>query len=153
MVSGPFTRAELARLVGISVEELQAYQERRLLQPPRRRRGRPDDLAFHREHAERLSFIKRALSVGYSLEDIAKLVDPHALVTCRDVFETTVGSAQAAMYREPQRAQALAQIAEICPRVGSRNDCPIVRSLTMPYGTGAQPSARKGTPWRGHHER
>jgi DNA-binding transcriptional MerR regulator len=129
MASGPFTVAQLARAVDMRIEQVRHYQELGLLQAPRRQRGRSADVAFHAEHLQRLRFIKRALSVGYSLEDIARLVDPHALVTCRDVYETTVRSMQEAMEREPQRATALRQLAEICPRVGGRAACPIIAAL------------------------
>jgi DNA-binding transcriptional MerR regulator len=129
MASGPFTVAQLARAVDMRIEQVRHYQELGLLQAPRRQRGRSADVAFHAEHVQRLRFIKRALSVGYSLEDIARLVDPHSLVTCRDVYETTMRSVQNAMEREPQRANALRQLAEICPRVGDRAACPIIASL------------------------
>jgi len=129
MASGPFTVAQLARAVDMSIRQVRRYQELGLLQAPRRQRGRSADVAFHPEHVQRLRFIKRALSVGYSLEDVAKLVDPHSLVTCRDVYETTMRSMQKAMEQEPQRATALAQLAETCPRVGGRADCPIIASL------------------------
>jgi MerR family mercuric resistance operon transcriptional regulator len=133
MASGPFTVAQLARIVGMSIGQVRRYQELGLLQAPRRRRGRSADVSFHAEHVQRLRFIKRALSVGYALEDIAKLVDPYSLGTCRDVYETTMRSMQRAMEHEPRRAKALAQLAEICPRVGSRGDCPIIASLTQEF--------------------
>lgn len=129
MVSGPFTRAQLARLLGITVREIQSYRDCGLLQPPRRRRGRTGDLAFHLEHVERLRFIKRALHAGYSLEDIARLVDPDALLTCRDVYEATVRCAEELRTQEPQRAESLAQLAEACPKVGGRAECPILSSF------------------------
>jgi DNA-binding transcriptional MerR regulator len=129
MASGPFNVAQLARAVDVTIGQVRHYHELGLLQAPRRQRGRSADVAFHAEHLQRLRFIKRALSVGYSLEDIARLVDPHALVTCRDVYETTMRSMQKAMEQEPQRAQALGQLAEMCPRVGGRADCPIMASL------------------------
>jgi DNA-binding transcriptional MerR regulator len=91
MASGPFTVAQLARAVDMSIGQVRHYHELGLLQAPRRQRGRSADVA-HAEHLQRLRFIKRALSVGYSLEDIAGLVDPHAVVTCRVVYETTMRS-------------------------------------------------------------
>lgn len=129
MVSGPFTRAQLAHVAGLSVEDIEFYQEHGLLQPPRRRRGRRGDVAFHREHVERLRFIRRALSVGYTLEDIMQLDDPHALVTCGDVYQATMQRVQQTEASEPQRAAALAQLAEKCPRMGTRVECPVIRHL------------------------
>lgn len=131
MVSGPFTRAQLARVVGASLDDIRLYEKLGLLQPLRRRRGRSGDLAYHREHVERLRFIRRALSVGYELADIAKLVSPHALTTCRDVHDLTLQRARQAQETEPKRAAALAQLVEKCPRVGTRADCPILAGLEV----------------------
>ena len=75
MSSGPFTVAELARAVGMSVDEVRAYRAGGLLQAPRRRRSRSGDLAFHAEHVDRLRFIQRALAYGFSAERYA-LVPP-----------------------------------------------------------------------------
>jgi DNA-binding transcriptional MerR regulator len=64
MVSGPFTRGQLARLVGASRSDIQLYESLGLLPPLRRRRGRAGDLAYHREHVDRLRFTRLARSVG-----------------------------------------------------------------------------------------
>jgi DNA-binding transcriptional MerR regulator len=127
METGPFTLAQLARIVGLSSQEIRHYADRGLLQPPRRRRSRSGDLAFHREHVERLRFIQRALAVGYSLDDIRRLVDPHALVTCRDVYETTAH--RVCEHPDPDRAAALQELMNSCPRVGGRTACPILSTL------------------------
>src|ERR1700753_437115 len=86
MASGPFTLAQLARAVGMSIEDVEFYWDRGLLQPARRRPGRSDDSGYHQEHVDRLHFIKRALEYGFSLEVISKLVDDTAMVTCNDVY-------------------------------------------------------------------
>jgi DNA-binding transcriptional MerR regulator len=129
MESGPFTLAQLVRITGIGAREIRLYAERRLLQAPRRRRSRSGDVAFHREHVDRLRFIQRALAVGYSLEDIGRLVDPHALVTCRDVYETTAQRARAQQADDPRSAAALEELMGSCPRVGGRTACPILATL------------------------
>jgi len=138
MVSGPFTRAELARFAGVSLEEVDLYQQLSLLQPARRRRSRSGDYGYHREHVERLRFIRRALSLGYMLEDIAKLVDSTRMVTCRDVYDATMHRVREAEAHEPKRAAALAQLAETCPRKGRRVDCPILAALKNAKPAAAQ---------------
>src|SRR5690349_18434813 len=89
MASGPFTLAQLAEAAGMSVDDVRFYRDSGLMQPPHRVRGRTDDVAFGAEHVERLKFIKRALTCGYTHEDIARFVDPAVLVTCGDVYATT----------------------------------------------------------------
>jgi DNA-binding transcriptional MerR regulator len=129
MASGPFTLAQLARLTGVSSRDIRLYSERGLLQPPRRRRSRSGDVAFHNEHVERLRFIQRALAVGYSMDDIRRLVDPHALVTCRDVYETTARRLHEQQSDDPERAAALERLLNSCPKVGGRSACPILSTL------------------------
>jgi hypothetical protein len=68
----------------VDADEVRFYRDIRLLQPPRRVRGRSDDTAFISEHVERLRFIRRAVNCGLTHEDIAELVDPEVLVTCGD---------------------------------------------------------------------
>ena len=63
------------------------------------------------------------------MDDIARLADPAAAATCRDVYDTTIHGAQSAVDREPARSAALRQIAEGCPRKGTRAQCPIIRGL------------------------
>lgn len=129
MVSGPLTLAQLARVSGIDSRDIRLYADRGLLQPPRRRRSRSGDVAFHNEHVDRLRFIQRALAVGYSLDDIARLVDDHALVTCRDVYETTAHRVQQRQAEDPERATCLKELMDSCPRVGGRAACPILSTL------------------------
>jgi DNA-binding transcriptional MerR regulator len=129
MESGPFTLAQLARITAVSTRDIRFYADRRLLQPPRRRRSRSGDVAFHGEHVERLRFIRRALAVGYSLDDIGRLVDPNALVTCRDVYETTAHRVHEEQAKDPERAAGLKRLMATCPGVGSRTECPILSRL------------------------
>lgn len=89
MASGPFTLAQLAKAAGMSVDDVRFYRDSGLMQPPHRVGGRTDDVAFGAGHVERLKFIKRALTCGYTHEDIAEFVNPVAMVTCGDVYATT----------------------------------------------------------------
>ena len=73
----------------MSIEDVRAYRDQGLLQRARRQRSRTDDFAFQAEHLERLQFIKRALEYGLTVTDIARIVDPAALVTCGDVYAVT----------------------------------------------------------------
>jgi DNA-binding transcriptional MerR regulator len=85
MASRFFTRGELADAAGIGVDDVRFYQDRGLLQAPRRRQGRSNDFAFYPEHADRLHFIRRALWYGFTYVDIAELVAGEGLLTRGDV--------------------------------------------------------------------
>jgi MerR family mercuric resistance operon transcriptional regulator len=135
MASGPFTLAQLARAAGMSIDDVRSYRDRGLLQPPRRRRSRTDDFAFQAEHVERLQFIKRALLCGFSLDDVAEIVDPNSLVTCGDVRALTDRRLQ--QMREAGRADTpmaanLRRLLDVCAAVGPRRDCKIIEALSSP---------------------
>ena len=135
MASGPFTLAQLAGAAGMSIDDVRFYRDRGLLQPPRRRRGRSDDFAFQREHLDRLHFIKCALDYGFTVEDIAELLDPAALVTCGDVRTLTqrrLDQIRQSGEAAAPKADALAQLRERCAGVGSRKDCTILMALADP---------------------
>ena len=135
MASEPFTLGQLAKAGGVSVDDLRFYRDSGLLQPPRRARGRTDDFAFGTEHVERLKFIRRALACGLTHEDIAGLVDPHALVTCGDVY--AIAARRLKHLRKGGKADTpaatyLAQVTGACARMGSGTDCNILQELSRP---------------------
>lgn len=135
MASGPFSLARLAKAAGMSIDEVRSYRDRGFLQPPRRHRDRAGRLSFHTEHVERLEFIKRALSCGFTHEDIATFIDPAALLTCGDVYTVAnrrLEAMRAAGKADTQEAACLSQISEQCTRVGTRWDCKILEALSGP---------------------
>src|SRR5260370_12368543 len=83
----PATIAGLARRAGVDVETIRSYERMGLLPKPRRRLGRSGDAAYHSEHLERLTFIRRATELGFSLEAIGDLLGiTGGLRTCGDVY-------------------------------------------------------------------
>ena len=135
MASGPFTLAQLARAAGMRIEDVRSYRDQGLLQRPRRQRSRTDDFAYQAEHLERLQFIKRALEYGLTVSDIARIVDPAALVTCGDVYAVTaqrLEQIRRAGGGDTPVAVALARLLDVCGRVGSRQDCQILGALANP---------------------
>ncbi len=133
MAQGCFTLAQLAQHVDISLDEVRLYRDRGLLPAPRRMRSRSDDVAFRDEHVDRLKFIKRALECGLALEDIARLVDPAALVTCSDVYavaERRLEQVRRSGGPDTPAAAILEKLLEACPRVGPRRDCRILATLS-----------------------
>ena len=133
MASGTFTIGQLARAAGMSIDDVQSYLDRGLLQRPRRQRGRSDDVAYHLEHLERLKFIKHALSCGFTLDDVVQMTHPGALVTCGDVFALT--QRRLDIMRDSGDANTIAaarleKLSETCPGIGPRRDCPILETLS-----------------------
>ena len=140
---GPFTLVELARAVGMSVDDVRFYGECGLLQPPRRQRGRTGDLAFQADHVERLRFIQRAIAHGLFLEDIERFVDDATLVTCNDVRRIAVH--RLATYRIARGSKhptviALGKLIASCGGIGARRDCQILLTLAKGEPGADQPN-------------
>jgi MerR family mercuric resistance operon transcriptional regulator len=132
----PATIAELARRSGVDVASIRLYERVGLLPKPRRRRGRTGDAAYHQEHLERLVFIRRAVDLGFSLEDIAELAGlKGGLQTSNDVYQI-VERHRAGLRRriaELTRLEAAVKaLADTCPKKGPRSDCPILAALSRP---------------------
>jgi MerR family transcriptional regulator, mercuric resistance operon regulatory protein len=130
----PATIAELARRSGIDVASIRLYEEIGLLPRPRRRRGRRGDAAYHQEHFDRLAFIKRARDLGLPLETIAELVGVNGgLRTCNDIYQIVqrhlAGLRQGPGQPTPMET-TLKNLADACPRKGSRSDCVILAALS-----------------------
>ena len=137
MAAGPFTLRQLAGEVGVDADTVRILLRYGVLQPPRGRKG---DVAFHEEHVERLSFIKQALAVGFHLDDIARLVDPSGLITCRDVY-AIASQRLNEMRRTNEDTRSLAALIwdcrtlsqdariQVCPAKGRREECPILAKL------------------------
>lgn len=84
-VADALTIGQVARRAGVHVETIRYYERRRLLaEPPRRRSGYR---AYPVEAVRRIRFIKGAQDLGFSLDEIAELLEMRvtANTTCGDV--------------------------------------------------------------------
>jgi DNA-binding transcriptional MerR regulator len=117
----------------MSASDVQLYRDCGLLPPLKRQRTRYDDFGFQVEHVERLRFIGRALRCGFSLEDIAKMVDERALVTCNDVYRIATHRLET-LRHDPDSGDgtvgALSELIATCAATGGRRDCQILAALS-----------------------
>ncbi len=84
--SKPFLRSgEVASLSGVSADTLRHYERMKLLPAPRRSSG--NYRMYPSETVERVQVIRRALAVGFSLNEIAQIhkVRESGGAPCRDV--------------------------------------------------------------------
>lgn len=135
-LSAPATIAGLAREAGVDVESIRVYQRLGLLPEARRRQGRSGDVAYHREHFERLIFIRRAEKLGFSFESIGEMLGlGGGLRTCADVCRIverhlaevrTRASADEIGWLE----RALVPLLAASPRSGLAKDSPIIVMLS-----------------------
>jgi MerR family transcriptional regulator, mercuric resistance operon regulatory protein len=84
-MSTALTIGRLARLAGVNVETIRYYQRRGLVAEPARAQG-----AYRHYPAEavsRLHFIKRAQALGFTLEEVAGLLDLSRVNACAETRE------------------------------------------------------------------
>jgi MerR family mercuric resistance operon transcriptional regulator len=124
--------AELARGAGVGVETVRYYQRRGLLPDPRPQRTGARGIRHYGPYeARRLRFIRSAQSAGFTLEEIAELLDldtsddrPRARAMAHDRI-----AALDAKIAELQTArQSLARLAGECAK-GGAGPCPIIASF------------------------
>ena len=73
MAERPYLRSgELARLAGVSPDTLRHYERRKLLAVPRRSSG--NYRLYPPETVDRVRLIRRALAVGFSLPELARIL-------------------------------------------------------------------------------
>ena len=142
------TIAGLAIASGVDVESIQRYHEAGLLSPPRRIAGRSARRGYHRDHLDRLKFIRRARNMGFSLEAIGQLLGAKGgMVTCGDALRVATRHLDAVraeladpkVAADPNRSASLTAIERVvtpliehCSKNGSTSSCLMLRMLSGP---------------------
>lgn len=130
---------KLAQAAAVPIDTIRYYERSGLLPPPSRRAS--GYRCYDNSAVLRLRFIRRAKQLGFTLADIAELMQ----LSARQDVQAVKHTAQArlddlqARIRELQRMRrGLKQLVDHCPGQGRAADCPILNSLTTDLDT-AQP--------------
>lgn len=119
---------QLATAGGVGVETIRYYQRRGLLAEPVKPLG--GHRRYPAEMVKQLRFIRRAQALGFTLEEIEELLQPHTAV-CADTRALAVHKLdlidQKINMLTDMRA-ALAELVERCAQVQSE-PCPIMEAL------------------------
>ena len=131
MPTHAFTIGKLAVAAGVGIETVRYYQRRGILAEPKRANG--GFRAYDHSHVECLQFIRRALDLGFSLDDAAELVTLSRLANRKKL--RAVARARAAEIRQRMTklsavAHALEHLADCCEHTPAGEACPIVAALT-----------------------
>lgn len=127
---------ELARQAGVSVDTIRFYEQQGLLEAPARTHSKYRE--FEPQALQRLSFIRRARELGFSLEEIGELL---VLAAAEEAGAKDVRDLTAAKLQDVRRRiQKLNRIAEsleglLCLCRGdqvTRAHCPILNAFTAP---------------------
>lgn len=140
------TISRLADAAGVHVETVRYYQRRGLLREP----PRPLGSVRHYDATDvgRLQFIRRAQAMGFSLEEIAELVQLKGQGACehtRQLTELKLADVRRKLTELRRLERELAQLAAECARSPSDACCPTLDRLetTRPVAKAAGGSTRK----------
>jgi MerR family mercuric resistance operon transcriptional regulator len=121
---------ELAERAGVHIETIRYYQRLGLMPNPRRQYGtvrRYDEQAI-----ERLRFIKRAQALGFSLEEVKRLLELSVGEHCAETREVAGEKAKVVEQKIADlRAMqgALQKLIRACDVGGRGRGCPIIETL------------------------
>ncbi len=129
--SATFTIGVLAACSGVSVETIRYYQRRGLLrEPPRPAHG---IRRYGAEHADRVHFIKSAQRLGFTLEDVSRLLVLDDGMQCAEARRTAMhhlGDVQQKLCDLRAIERQLQTLVNLCSMHASENiQCPLIASL------------------------
>ncbi|UTW10976.1 heavy metal-responsive transcriptional regulator [Marinobacterium rhizophilum] len=121
---------DIAKGSGLSVETIRYYERRGLISPLGRL---PSGYRCYDEHTlERLHFVVRCKSLGFSLDEIQELLqlDPNAeSAQVKQKVELRIAQIEEKITQLRELQLSLHQLSELCSGEGPVSDCPIIDTL------------------------
>ncbi len=144
------TIGEMASAIGVSTDTVRYYERLGLL--PRAGRTRAGYRLYTEEQVERLRFIKRAQSLGFSLDEIKGLLPERGagLSECkrvRDLLSAKLKEMDQKLAEIRDFRKTLAVYLQECDEAlaGRRGDCcPVLDEITRPGHATVKKSSKKG---------
>jgi MerR family mercuric resistance operon transcriptional regulator len=121
---------QLAASAGVGVETIRYYQRRKLLGTPPKPYG--SQRLYPAAYVDRLRFIKRAQALGFSLDDVAALLqlnDGTGHVRARELARRRLGEIDARIADLAAIKGALEGLIRECEHAHGRLPCPIIATL------------------------
>lgn len=124
---------QLAKLAGVAVDTVRYYERQGLLPPPSRKGS--GYRRYEQEDVLRLRFIRRAKTLGFTLEEIAGLLDLSArrnddMADFRQAAELRLQALDTRIAELERVRSALRQLVTACPGHGALAACPILAALS-----------------------
>lgn len=135
MDEGDLTIGDVADAAGVGVETVRYYERRKLVPQPGRRLG-----AYRRyggSHVNRVRFIKRAQALGFSLEEIATLLQLEDGTDRRSIRRIAAARLEETRRRiaDLRRIEhALAHLLHDCEAHARAPRCPIITAIQAAQG-------------------
>lgn len=123
---------QLARQSGVPIDTIRYYERQGLLPEPRRAAN--GYRQYDGEDLRRLRFVRRAKQLGFSLEDIAGLLQLGAargadMAQVRQAAQEKIAAIQQRIEELARVRDALQQLVQACPGHGELARCPIMAAL------------------------
>ncbi len=131
-MASALTIGKLAKAVGVNIQTVRYYERRRLLSPMARR---PSGYRLYGDDAlRRLHFIKNAQTLGFTLHEIAELLNLRvsSVARCGDVqrkAQTKLVQVEAKVRDLRALARALQGLIQTCRGGQPTERCPILKSM------------------------
>jgi MerR family mercuric resistance operon transcriptional regulator len=131
-VSDDLTIGTLAKRSGVNVETVRYYQRRGLLHEPSKPLGGYRQYSL--ETVKRVRFIKRAQTLGFTLEEIGGLLDLDEREACletREVAEQKLTLIEEKIADLSRIKKALSRLVRACDASSAGEPCPIIHLLVQ----------------------
>ena len=127
-----FSIGELSKRTRVKVPTIRYYEEMGLLAAPERTAG--NQRRYTNEGLERLSFIRHARDLGFSIEAISSLIElqnhpDRSCVTATAIAKAQLSEVRAKINRLKALKSELKRIANGCDGSGVAEDCYVLASL------------------------
>ena len=128
-----FSIGELSRRTNVKVPTIRYYEESGLLDAPERTEG--NQRRYDAAGLERLSFIKHARDLGFSIEAIAALIElqghpDRSCAEANDIATAQLSEVRAKIKRLRALEKELVRISNGCDGGGVTEDCYVLASLS-----------------------
>jgi len=124
--------SQLARSAGVGVETVRYYQRRGLLADPRpQKTGVSGIRHYGEEETRRLRFVRSAQAAGFTLEEIAELLELDSTgdrPRAREMAKSRIEALDDRIAELQRARQSLAKLAKECG-AGGKGPCPIIASF------------------------
>lgn len=127
-----FSIGQLSRQTGVKVPTIRYYEEAGLMPEPDRTAG--NQRRYDAQGLERLSFIRHARDLGFSIEAITSLIDLQSRPdqSCReagDIAQAQLSQVRAKLRQLQALESELARIADGCSGDGVVGQCAVLAAL------------------------
>ena len=124
---------ELAKLAGVAIDTVRYYERQGLLPPPPRHGS--GYRRYEQEDVSRLRFIRRAKALGFTLEEIASLLELSArrhedMAELKQAAESRLQALDLRIADLERVRAGLRQLVTACPGHGALTTCPILAALS-----------------------